>query len=662
LLLPLLALGASVAAVQPFAGIRLEEQPAFVPVMMTLVLCFNVLSVALLVGRFRDTGEPRALALSWGYAFSVVMLLGQTAALPGVFGSWAPLEAVPSTALRLWALWHTGFPVLLAIALGPWPRAFGRRVAADRRARLACVTVTGAAAAGGLLVAVVVALADRLPVLIQGTDITATARLGGSVILPVVVVATIITIVGAYPGGGAERWAGLAATAALGDVAFTLFSHHRFSVGWYAGRTLTIVSAAVVLIALLAEFSGIRRRLAREGERLRTALDHTERLERLQHTLLGHLAEGVLMHDRAGELVASNPAAESLLGLTADQLSSRPALDPRWPPVLPNGGSWDASNSPTVTTLRTGVEQRDKIVGVQTGAGTLRWLSVNTAVVPDPSGSVEFVVSSMNDVTDRQAAALAADQERRDRRARIQQVLDDGGPTMVFQPIVELATGKPVGAEALARFPVQPPRPPDQWFADAADVGLGVELELSAIRAALSQLDSMPADIYLSLNAGPETVASPALHQLLHSAPAGRVVLELTEHTGVTDYTALTDTLDALRCRGVRLAVDDAGAGFSSLQHILNLKPDIIKLDRGLIENIDTDPARRALAGSLMTFANEIGAQVVAEGIETPREQTVLRRLGVRYGQGFHLGRPGPLPLPEGAPIQTARLVMVNGH
>jgi PAS domain S-box-containing protein len=661
LLLPLLILGASVAAVQPFASIRLEEQPAFVPVMMALVLCFGVLSVALLVGRFRDTGEPRALALSWAYAFSLVMLLGQTAALPGVFGPSAPLGALPSTALRLWALWHIGFLVLLAVALAPWPRASGRRVAAGRRARLVWVTVTAAATAGALLVAAVVALADRLPVLIQGTDTTAMTRLAGWVILPVVVAATIITVVGAYRCGGAERWAGLAAAAALGDVALTLFFPHRFSVGWYAGRMLTIVSAGVVLIALLAEFSGIRRRLALEGERLRTALGRTERLERLQHTLLGHLADGVLMHDRAGELVASNPAAQSLLGLAADQLTGRAALDPRWRRVLPDGGSWDASNSPTMVTLRTGVEQRDKIVGVQTGDGPLRWLSVNTAVVPDPSGSVEFVVSSMNDVTDRQTAALAADQERRDRRARIQQVLDDGGPTMVFQPIVELATGKPVGAEALARFPVQPSRPPDQWFADAADVGLGVELELSAVRTALSRLDAMPADVYLSLNAGPQTVASPALHQLLRSAPADRVVLELTEHTGVADYTALTDALEALRCRGVRLAVDDAGAGFSSLQHILNLKPDIIKLDRGLIENIDTDPARRALAGSLMAFANEIGAQVIAEGIETPREQTVLRRLGVRYGQGFHLGRPGPLPLAGEAAKQVPRLSAVDG-
>jgi EAL domain-containing protein (putative c-di-GMP-specific phosphodiesterase class I) len=282
--------------------------------------------------------------------------------------------------------------------------------------------------------------------------------------------------------------------------------------------------------------------------------------------------------------------------------------------------------------------------------------------VCDPAGAVEYVVSSITDVTERHAGALAAAQDLSVRRGWIRQVLDGGGPVMVFQPIVELSTGKPVGAEALARFAFDPLRSPAEWFAEAADLGMSVELELSAIAAALPGLELLPEGAYLSVNAGPETAMSPELHRLLRSVPAGRVVLELTEHVGIEDYDALTESLDALRARGVRLAVDDTGAGYSSLQHILNLKPDIIKLDRGLVEGIDADPARRALAGSLIAFATEVGAQVVAEGIETLREQTVLRRLGLRYGQGFHLGRPGPLPLPEASPMQAARLFVVNGR
>jgi EAL domain-containing protein (putative c-di-GMP-specific phosphodiesterase class I) len=121
------------------------------------------------------------------------------------------------------------------------------------------------------------------------------------------------------------------------------------------------------------------------------------------------------------------------------------------------------------------------------------------------------------------------------------------------------------------------------------------------------------------------------------------VVLELTEHVGVDDYSALTEALAGLRRRGVRLAVDDAGSGFASLRHVLNLAPDVIKLDGELVGGLDRDPARRALAGALLAFGADIGAEVVAEGIETARECAVLRGLGFRLGQGHHLGRPEPL-------------------
>ncbi len=359
------------------------------------------------------------------------------------------------------------------------------------------------------------------------------------------------------------------------------------------------------------------------------------------------------MQSRTGTIVASNPAAQSMLDLTSDEKSGRAPFDPRRRALRPDGTWWGWSETPAMLTARTGVAQRQVIMGVQTGHGSPRWLAVDTAAVHAPSGCVEYVVSSMSDVTERHAAALAETQEQSSMRLWIHQVLAQGGPSMVFQPIVELATGRVVGVEALARFPAPSHRSPDQWFADAADTGLGVELELSAVRRAITQLDQLPTDVYLSLNAGPETVTSPELRQLFTSAVADRVVLELTEHVGVEDYTELADALDTLRRLGVRLAVDDTGSCFASLQHILNLRPDIIKLDRALVTGIDTDPSRRALAGSLMTFAQEIGARVVAEGIENAREQTVLRRLGIRYGQGYHLGRPAPLAA-DGAEAVTA--------
>lgn len=233
-------------------------------------------------------------------------------------------------------------------------------------------------------------------------------------------------------------------------------------------------------------------------------------------------------------------------------------------------------------------------------------------------------------------------QERQERFDRVRGVIEAAAISMVFQPIVELATGSAAGVEALARFPGPPQRPPDLWFAEAAEAGLGPELELLAIRAAVSQLDRLPPHVYLSVNASPVTASRPDLGVVLASA-GHRVVLELTEHVAVDTYDGLLGALDHLRGLGVRVAVDDAGSGYASLRHILRIGPDIIKLDIGLTRDIHADPARRALAASLVRFGQETGAVIVAEGIETAEELMTLRRLGVGYGQGYHLARPGAL-------------------
>jgi EAL domain-containing protein (putative c-di-GMP-specific phosphodiesterase class I) len=237
--------------------------------------------------------------------------------------------------------------------------------------------------------------------------------------------------------------------------------------------------------------------------------------------------------------------------------------------------------------------------------------------------------------------------ERRTRRRQVEEALRHQALHMVFQPIAELATGRVVGVEALARFECEPRRPPNEWFADAAEVGLGVELELAAVNAALAAMDRLPGDTYLAVNASPVAMTTPALPKALAGLPGRRVVVELTEHSRVEDYEPLLGALHALRQGGVRIAVDDAGAGYAGLQHILRLHPDIIKLDTDLTRGIDNDPVRRALAASLLTFADEIGAVIVAEGIETPEELDTLRSLGIPWGQGYHLARPGALPLPS---------------
>ena len=225
--------------------------------------------------------------------------------------------------------------------------------------------------------------------------------------------------------------------------------------------------------------------------------------------------------------------------------------------------------------------------------------------------------------------------------------------SIVFQPIADLATGTVVAVEALARFAAEPVRPPNLWFAEAAEVGLGRPLELAAVEAALAHLPDFPAELSMAVNVSPATVTAPEFSDLILGAPTNRIVIELTEHVEIRDYDIVIEALASLRAAGVRLAVDDAGAGFATLQHILTLQPDIIKLDIALTRGVDEDPVRRALARALVGFASEIGATIMAEGIETAGELETLRHLGVPSGQGFYLAHPGPPASLTGHVVRT---------
>ena len=225
-------------------------------------------------------------------------------------------------------------------------------------------------------------------------------------------------------------------------------------------------------------------------------------------------------------------------------------------------------------------------------------------------------------------------------RRRISSVLEQGRLRTVVQAIVELETGRVVGVEALARFSDTPYRPPDHWFREAGDVKLGLELEALAVRRALEMLDALPGGLTLSINVSHELLLSGQLQRLLDRQPAPRLLVELTEHAAFDDYSAFRAAMAPLRERGVRLAVDDVGAGFSSLRHVVELAPDRIKLDRLFTSGIEHDPTRRAMAEALIVFARRTGIGLVAEGIETERELEVMRRLGVPLGQGFLIQSP----------------------
>jgi len=213
-----------------------------------------------------------------------------------------------------------------------------------------------------------------------------------------------------------------------------------------------------------------------------------------------------------------------------------------------------------------------------------------------------------------------------------------------LQPIVSLAAydSAPAGYEALARFQTTPYETPDIWLGRAAQAGLLQELELTCARAALALVPLLPENAFLTVNVSAETLVSSAFERVLDSVPADRVVVEVTEHAIVREYDALLRALGGLRERGVRLAVDDAGAGFASFRHVLELSPEIIKLDTHLTRGVHGDLSRQALVRSLVSFADDVGSTLVAEGIETPEDLQTLCDAQVPFGQGYLFARPGP--------------------
>jgi diguanylate cyclase (GGDEF)-like protein/PAS domain S-box-containing protein len=230
-------------------------------------------------------------------------------------------------------------------------------------------------------------------------------------------------------------------------------------------------------------------------------------------------------------------------------------------------------------------------------------------------------------------------EEQRNEVLRLLRAADAVVP--VFQPIVDLRTGEVAGYEALARFPLDADaRPPNIWFAQAHRCGLGVQLEARAAAAALAARHDAPSG-YLSINLSPAALRADELRDQL-PLDMRNVVVEITEHELVADGERLRETLDRLRARGASIAVDDAGAGYAGLRQLMMLRPDLIKLDRGLIEGVASDEAKQALVECFVRFAERTGAAVCAEGIECLDDLLVLARLGVAYGQGYAIARPGP--------------------
>jgi EAL domain-containing protein (putative c-di-GMP-specific phosphodiesterase class I)/CheY-like chemotaxis protein len=325
---------------------------------------------------------------------------------------------------------------------------------------------------------------------------------------------------------------------------------------------------------------------------------------------------------------------------------------------LPGGGEAAvrailvASPGTRVVARSGAAEHKELVVMLQAGAGgcisreapALELASALRSATAGPGLNGAGAGLAPHDVVGQLHAANRAHEMRISKRARVRRVMERDELEIVFQPIVALDSREIVGYEALSRFNAEPRRGPEAWFAEAHEVGLGPELELWAVRRACERSRVLPPDVFMAVNVSPVTAERPDLLALLAGCGLDHVVLEVTEHARVDDYPRFRVAIARVRELGASLAVDDAGAGFASLRHILELDAELIKLDCSLTRSLEADPRRRSLASALIEFGRESGASVLAEHIESELQLVELRRLGVQYGQGYHLGRPQSVP------------------
>ena len=327
-----------------------------------------------------------------------------------------------------------------------------------------------------------------------------------------------------------------------------------------------------------------------------------------------------------------NSSWQRTLGWSNEELLGRPYLD------FVHPDDRDATLS-EATKLGAGFQSVHFRNRYRCRDGSYRWLAWTAA----PALSDGTIYAAARDVT---SDVLAEEQRHavlREQLARVRGAIEGTAMAMVFQPIVHLGGHTVRGLEALSRFNGRPRRLAQRWFADAEAVGLRIQLELRAIAQAVSRLERLPAHLFLSVNASPATLQTDEFATLVGDVDGGRLLVEVTEHAAVDDYDQLKKAIVRLRGSGLRLAIDDAGAGFSSLSHIVRLVPEFIKLDLFLTRDIDTDPVKRSLCAAMVGFASDIGASLIAEGVETEAELRTIEALGIHYGQGFLLGQPAPL-------------------
>jgi PAS domain S-box-containing protein len=388
-------------------------------------------------------------------------------------------------------------------------------------------------------------------------------------------------------------------------------------------RACTLVSVLLGPVALYGAW-----RLLRQYGRDRLEASVTGRL---LDTVLGATREWLWAVGADGRFTFSSGAGQDLLGYEPSELLGRPCS------FIVDLADFKAARKPGARGAREGL-----VLSLRHRGGH----HVNVEVVGRPRSDARSGRSGFEGIVRPLADGAAPNPASQEIGARLDRLFAARALITAFQPIHDLASGEVVGVEALTRFVSSSPKSPDQWFGEADATGRGPDLEFLAFETALRAAVDLPAHLYIGVNLSPAACLDPRLSDIVRDAglhPA-RIVLELTERSAVADYARLTAALAPLRNAGLRLAIDDAGDGFSSMRHILRLSPEVVKLDRSIVAGIDSDDNLRALCTAMVSFTSQIGACLVAEGIETHAELATVTELGVNAGQGYLLGRPSGLP------------------
>lgn len=265
------------------------------------------------------------------------------------------------------------------------------------------------------------------------------------------------------------------------------------------------------------------------------------------------------------------------------------------------------------------------------------------AITGTGQGSDEIVAAGMDyapTIALLLGAALTESRRTIESRELVERTLATGAFQPVFQPIVEIPSGRVLGYEALTRL--KSGDPIIQLLSEATEAGIRPQCELDLLSASLNEARALKG-AWVSVNLSPSVLVERTadLSRLIEASDC-QVVIELTENERIEDYVRVRDALAGLG-EHVKLSVDDTGSGYASLRHVIDLHPHFLKLDRSWISGLDRDQTRQALVAGMVAFCRHTDTEMIAEGVETEAELATLQEMDVRLAQGYLLGRPQPV-------------------